>query len=157
MFGIGPVSCLDKRHGSAFVRKQKPRKRHKSFPSKQLTKSKEYTFITVVVTVISQLTDCSVSLPRISLQQTSRQFKYDKFHRPDTSQSATYKYTPTTKLQLLKPVGYTVANFTLTLLIKVISRLRPFHTGLQTEYNSELKLLKFKFYEYSCQQDIWNN
>jgi len=127
MFGIGLVSCLDKRQGSAFMRKQKPRKRHKSFPSKQLTKSREYTFITVVVTVISQITDCSVSLPRISLQQTSREFQYDKFHRPDTSQSVAYKYTPTTKLQLLKPVGYTLANFTVTLLIKAIRRLRPFH------------------------------
>jgi len=42
-------------------------KSHKSFPSKQPTKNKEYTFITVVVTDISQLTNCSVSLPRISL------------------------------------------------------------------------------------------
>lgn len=127
MFCIGLVSCLDKRQGTALMRKQKPRKRHKSIPSKQLTKSKEYTFITVVVTDISQLTNCSVSLPRISLQQAFRQFQCAKFHRPNTSQSVTYKYTPTTKLQLLKPVGYTLANFTATLLIKAIRRLRPFH------------------------------
>lgn len=127
MFCIGLVSCLDKRQDTAFMRKQKPRKRHKSIQSKQLTKFREYTFITVVVTDITQLTNCSVSLPRISLQQTSRQFQYAKFHRPDTSQSVTYKYTPTTKLQLLKPVGYTLANFTVTLLIKAIRRVRPFH------------------------------
>lgn len=127
MFCIGLVSCLDKRQGTAFMRKQKPRKRHKSIPTKQMTTSNEYTFITVVVTYSSQLTNRSVSFPGISLQQTSRQFQYTKFHRHNTSKSVTYKYTPTTKLQLLKPVGYTLANFTVTLLIKAIKRLRSFH------------------------------
>lgn len=127
MFCIGLVSCLDTRQGTAFMRKQKPRKCHKSIPPKQLTNSKEYTFITAVVTDTSQLTNCSAKLPRISLQQTFRQFQNAKFHWPNTSPSVTYKYTPTTKLQLLKPVGYTLANFAVTLLIKAIRRLRPFH------------------------------
>lgn len=56
-----------------------------------------------------------------------QEIQYAKFQRPNTSQSVTYKYTPTTKLQLLKPVGYTLANFTVTLLIKAMMRLRPFH------------------------------
>jgi hypothetical protein len=60
IFCIGLVNCLDKRQRTAFMREKTPRKRHKSIPFKQMTKSKEYTFITVVVTDISQLTNCSV-------------------------------------------------------------------------------------------------
>jgi hypothetical protein len=125
MFCICLFSCPNKTQGTAFMRQQKPRKRHKSIQSKQVTKSKEYTFIGVVVTDVSQLTNCSVRFPRMC--KAYFQANPIRFHRPNTSQSVTYKYTPTTKLQLLKPVGYTLANFTLTLLIKAIRRLRPFY------------------------------
>jgi hypothetical protein len=56
-----------------FTIKQKPPKCHKSFPTKQLTKSRDYTFKTVVVEDISHVTNRSVSFPFITLQQTSRQ------------------------------------------------------------------------------------